>query len=223
MPEQLLAPPHPRHHPRRRPGWRRACAVPALLLGACAGSPPTPAQRTEQFADAYVQLLPVGAVMDAAQAADPRWPLGSKAVLVSAAQLGCMRGQLDSATITARQRQDARRYALAHPDTLEADLQVLQAGAARLLGQALRSGAGGGAGTGASLLQGATPAEVQALVAFTTEARYAPLRHATGVDQLLGGGPGGAGERGRAMGQALLSQAMTDAFLNCHIPVSLLY
>ena len=219
MPE-LLAPPHARKHPRRRPGWLQACAVPALLLTACAGSPPTPAQRTEQFADAYVQLLPVGAVMDAAQAADPRWPLGDKAALVSARQLGCMRGRLDSATVTARQREAARQYAEAHPDTLAADLQVLQAGAARLLGQAMRGGRGASAD---ALLQGATPAEVQALVAFTTEARYAPLRHATGVDQLLGGGPGGAGERGRAMGQALLSQAMTDAFLNCHIPVSLLY
>lgn len=219
MPEQLLAPP-PRHHPRRRPGWRRACAVPALLLAACAGGPPTPAQRVEAFADAYVQLLPVGAVMDAAQAADPRWPLGDKAALVSARQLDCMRGRLDSATVTARQREVARQYAAAHPDTLADDLQVLQAGAARLLGQAMRGGRGSAAD---AVLQGATPAEVQALVAFTTEARYAPLRRATGVDQLLAGGPGGARERGRAMGQALLSQAMTDAFLNCHIPVSLLY
>ena len=158
--------------------------------------------------------------MQAAAAQDPRWPLGDKAALVSDAQLGCMRATLSTPAVTQRQRQAAHDYAQAHPDTLADDLAVLEDGAARLIGQAMLAGA---EGTPANPLAGATREETRALAAFVTEPRYADLRRATGLEQLIGGGTERASQRGRDLGRALLVKAMTDAFLHCHIPVELLY
>ena len=196
-----------------------ALGLAALLVG-CAQPPVAPADRVERFADAFVQLLPVGRVMDAAAARDARWPLGAKAALVSDRQLGCMRAALSSAAVTPRQRQAARDYARSHADTLDDELQILEAGAAALFGDAMLAAAERRPG---GSLAGASPVQAQALVALMTEPRYAALRHASGLDGLLDGGAERARQRGRELGQTLLVRHMTDAFLTCHIPVKLLY
>ncbi|MDO5691611.1 MAG: hypothetical protein Q4G70_03895 [Pseudomonadota bacterium] len=205
---------------RRR--LRRCCGPAlALLAAGCAQPPQAPVDRAERFADAYVQLLPLGRLMDHAAAQDPRWPLAEKAALVSDAQMGCMREALSSRSVTPRQRQTAREYAQTHTATLEADLQVLESGAARLIGNAMLAGAQGHA-----TMADATPAEVDALAAFATEPRFSTLRQATGLDRMLGAhtrNATDARQRGRDAGHALLVKAMTDAFLRCHIPVKLLY
>ncbi len=230
MPESAARPsrqPTTRHARR----WRLGAAVvwgAAWLVAGCAQAPvaqvapAAPANRIERFANAYMQLLPVGQVMAAAAAQDARWPLADKADLVSDAQLGCMRQALSPQSVALRQRESARDYARAHPDTLDDDLRVLEAGAARLIGHAMLSGA---ERTPAAVLAGATatPEQTQALAAFATEPRYANLRRATGLDALIGGGTQRAQRSGRQLGQALLVKHMTDAFLTCHIPVKLLY
>ncbi|HOP90054.1 MAG: hypothetical protein KBE90_09975 [Ottowia sp.] len=206
---------------QRCPRWsRRGVTALALLAAGCAQPPQTPFDRVQRFADAYVRLLPVGRVMEVAAAQDARWPLGAKADLVSDTQLACMRAGLSSSVVSGRQRQAARDYAQAHADTLDGDLRVLEAGAARLIGDAMLAGAGDPA---PRLPTSATPEETQALAAFATEPRYAALRRATGLDALLGGGTERAAQRGRDLGHALVVKAMTDAFLSCHIPVKLLY
>ncbi len=220
----LPAQPPRRHTHRTRVGAAAAWAAACLLAG-CAQPPAAPtvsAERLERFATAYMQMLPVGPVMASAAAQDARWPLGDKADLVSDAQLACMRQALSPQAVAARQRQSARDYALAHPDTLDADLRVLEDGAARLIGQAMLAGA---ERSPAAALAGAsaTPQQTQALAAFATEPRYADLRRATGLDALIGGGQQRAESGGRALGQALLVRHMTEAFLTCHIPVKLLY
>lgn len=197
------------------------CVISAAmaLLMACAPLPT--ASEVDRFADAYIELLPVGALMAAAAARDAKWPLGEKASLVSAAQLGCMRQALSPAEINTAQRQLARDYAGAHPGTLVSDLSVLERGAARLIGQAMRQGAGV---RDAAPIPPATIEETQALAAFATEPRYATLREATGLKRLAGGGaPGNSTQRGQDIARVLTVKFMTDAFLRCHIPVKLLY
>ena len=191
----------------------------AALLAGCARLPLAErASPQDRFADAYVELLPVAAMMGQTAERDPRWPLGDKAALVSEAQLGCMRRALSPAEVDAAQRQVAREYAEAHPGTLAADLDVLEAGAARLIGQAMRQGAGLPL---ADPGRATTPEETRALAAFATDARYAPLRQATGLERLAGGAP--AAERGKDISSALTVNFLTNAFLRCHIPVKLLY
>ena len=215
-------------YPRRARFGAAAAWGAACLVAGCAQAPVAPAarvapaDRVERFADAYMQLLPVGQVMASAAAQDARWPLGDKADLVSDAQLACMRQALSPQTVASRQRQSARDYARAHPDSLDDDLRVLEGGAARLIGQAMMAGA---ERTPAAALAGATatPEQTQALAAFATEPRYADLRRATGRDALIGGGTQRAQRGGRELGQALLVRHMTEAFLTCHIPVKLLY
>lgn len=203
---------------------RRGATALAVLAGGCAqlgpGVAPAPdADPVQRFSHAYAQLLPIGRLLDAAAAQDARWPLAEKATLVSAAQLGCMRSALSSAELAPRQRQAARAYAEAHPDTLAADLQVLEAGAARLVGEAMLAGAGAIAAPAP-----ASARETEALAAFAAEPRFAALRHATGLEALVGAGPtADSAQRGRALGQRLLTRFMTEAFLHCHIPVQLLY
>ena len=199
-----------------------AVAAPAVvaLASGCA-SPPTPTPGVspeERFAAAYVQLLPVGGVMDAVAQQDAQWPLGDKAGMVSPTQLACMRSHLKSAEVTPRQRQTARDYARTHPDTLAEDLRVLEGGTARLFGQSVLQGAGAG-----PVPTAATPQESEAVTAFSTEPRFAPLRRFTGLDQVIGGAPIDARQRGREFGQRLLVPYLTDAFQRCHIPVKLLF
>ena len=203
--------------------WRRGGAALALLAGGCAQlgpQAPAPADPVQRFADAYVELLPIGPLLDATAAQDARWPLAEKADMVSAAQLGCMRGALSSTELLPRQRRMAREYALAHPDALAGELQVLEAGAARLIGESMLAGAGV-----LPAARPATAAETEALAAFATQPRFARLRRATGREHLVGAAsvPTDPAQRGRALGQQLLVRFMTDAFVQCHIPVKLLY
>lgn len=220
MPERraLRSPRHARRAGRSRLG----ATASALLAAGCAQPPQAPADLVERFADAYVQLLPLGRVMDLAAAKDAHWPLGEKAGMVSGAQLGCVRRAMSSPVVTPRQRQAARDYAHAHPATLQADLQILEAGAARVLGQAMVWGA---EGKTTQPLAGATAAEARAVAAFVLEPRYADLRRATGVAQMLGASTQSsqAIQGGRGVAQGLLVHHLTDAFLSCHIPVKLLY
>ncbi len=199
--------------------WLAVAAAGAVTaLAGCASLSPDKRSTTDRFADAYIELLPVAALMGHAAAKDPRWPLGEKAALVSAAQLGCMRQSLTPAEVEAVQRQTAKDYASAHADTLAADLAVLEGGAARLIGHAMRAG-GGMAETAAK----PTTEQARALVAFANEARYADLRQATGLTRLAGGPQSDATERGQDISRALTVKFLTDAFLRCHIPVKLLY
>ena len=211
-----------RRLPCTRWRWARpgAAALAVLAVAGCARVP-RGGDTPDQLADALVRTLPIGAVLDAAAARDPRWPLEDKARLVSAAQLACMRRALSSAEVTPRQRQAAREHARQHPELLADGLQVLEGGAARLIGEGMLAGAG--------LAPPPAPAsarESAALTALATEPRLEPLRRATGLDQLLGARtapPAERASRGRAFGQRALENLMTDAFLRCHIPVKLLY
>ena len=198
-----------------------AAAAVVVLLAGCVrlplGEPATPSER---FANAYVELLPVGALMQHAATQDPRWPLGDKAALVSQAQLGCMRQAMSPGDIEAAQRELAHDYAKAHPDALADELAVLERGAARLIGQAMREG---GQLPAPQPARAATTEESRALIAFATEARYAGLRQATGLERLAGGEPAPTTQRGQDIGRAITVKFLTDAFLRCHIPVKLLY
>ena len=107
--------------------WRMAVAAGAVVvMTACTALPPAERSVPDRFADAYIELLPVAALMDHAAKQDPSWPLGAKAALVSEAQLGCMRRALLPTEVEAAQRKTARDYAQAHPDTLATDLAVLK-------------------------------------------------------------------------------------------------
>ena len=197
-----------------------AAALGAALAG-CARTPLTESRALEErFADAFVELLPVAALMGQSAERDPHWPLGDKARLVSDAQLACMRQALAPAEVRAAQRDVARAYAQTHADTLAADLAVLEDGAARLIGQAMREGAGLPVEGGRAP---ATAEQTRALAAFARDTRYARLREATGLTRLAGGPSAPAGQRGKEIASTLTVKFLTDAFLRCHIPVKLLY
>lgn len=193
-----------------------ACA--AALLAGCAHRPA--ANEAERLAAAFGQLLPLSALMDHAAAQDARWPLGKKADLVSARQLACVREALAPEQVSAIQRQKAQDYAQTNPHALADELQVLEGGAAQLVGQAMRAGAGLKVDA-----QPPTPAQARALASFATEARFARLRRATGLSRLAGGTHDAATprQRGQDMARALTVPFLTDAFVRCHIPVKLLY
>ncbi|MDO5290031.1 MAG: hypothetical protein Q4F13_10425 [Pseudomonadota bacterium] len=178
------------------------------------------ASEAERFVVAFQQLLPLPALMAHSATQDPRWPLGEKAELLSARQLGCVRQALSPEQISAVQRQLALDYVQAHPHTLADDLQVLEGGAAHLVGQAMRAGAG--------LAVDASPPtseQALALAAFATAPRFAPLRQATGLSRLAGNAsdPATPRQRGQDIAHALTVHFLTDAFVRCHIPVKLLY
>ena len=97
--------------------WRMAVAAGAVVvMTACTALPPAERSVPDRFADAYIELLPVAALMDHAAKQDPSWPLGAKAALVSEAQLGCMRRALLPTEVESAQRKTARDYAQAHPE-----------------------------------------------------------------------------------------------------------
>ena len=208
----------------------------ALLAGllAATGSlalaaAPAPRSDVDRLADLMVQMLPMGPVLDEAAAANPEWPLVGKADKVTPEQLACTRRELSSEGYRRTRRQDAEKYAKAHPTRLHAGVELMANGAARVFGQLVSAGiqkARDKDDTDLDMgkaLAGVTNDEVLAFVTLTNDPAYADLREAIGIGEALsarGRSPDEAEQSGMQVGTTLTTRLMITAMGTCNVPPS---
>jgi hypothetical protein len=161
-------------------------ASPLALASAGAGRD----ARFERLLDAVVEMMPFGKVFDLLAADDPAWPLTDVADRLGEGQLACVRGELSSAGYRRYQRPLVAAYAQANAARLDADLALLEGGAAPLFGKLVFAGAQGER-TGVpvdpeTVLAGATPEQLAAFMAVFSDPANAPLRDLAGFGESLG-------------------------------------
>ncbi len=213
----------------------KIAAVRSLLLGlaCCAGAAwaaaPSEAQ-IDRLTDLAVQAMPFGRIFDQLQAGDPTWPLGDKAGNATPAQMACLRSELSAAGYRRKKRADVVEYAKAHPEGVEADIRLLESGAAELFGKFVMAGAEGEAAgkpvDAEAIAAAATPAQGLSLAALASDPEHADLRVLLGMgtmfDKLGTGKDDDMQAEGEKQGTEVGVQLMLGAIATCQLPMSAL-
>jgi hypothetical protein len=198
----------------------------ALALAPCSGFAQANAREDviERLTDAVVEAMPIGQIFDLAEAQSPLWPMQQKPEALTGEQLACVRGELSSAGYRRLKRAEVVAYAEANPSRTASDLQLLEAGAATLMGRLVMGGAQA-ASVGAAfderkVLVDATTAQTLSLMKFFTDPDYAALRKLSGVgDSLSVSKSKDENEAaGKQVGQSLGLQHMITAMGTCKVP-----
>lgn len=184
--------------------------------------------KIERLLDSVVEMMPFGKVFDLLAADDPSWPFTGVADKVEAGKLACVRGELSSAGYRRYQLPLVTAYAVNHPDRLDKDLALLEAGAAPLFGKLVIAGAEGER-TGVEVnpevvLADATPAQIESFMAVFSDPANAPLRELAGFGNALGLEKSEAENEaaGEKIGGDLAGQLLRRAFTHCGVDPSTL-
>ena len=206
---------------------KRMIVVGALLAlaGALQAGTPDNAQ-VERMTDALVKMLPMGEIFEGAAAKDPKWPLQAKPEAVTAEQLACVRGELSVDGFRRSRLAEVRAYAAANPSRLDAELKLLESGAAELFGKMINAGAaqaaGGPQATAEAILADATSDQVLSFVTFVSDPSYADLRKLSGFGDALNitKSESENEKAGHQLGASLAAQQMIKAMGTCKVPPS---
>lgn len=140
----------------------------------------------QQLAALLAQMLPLGKMMDAQAARDPKWPLEGKVDLVTPEQLACMRHEMSSDGWRQSKLAEAREYAMAHPERVAADLRILQAGAAKVTSRMVHAGLLAKEGEAPvdtkAALASVSAKQMHAFVLFAKDPGFAQLRELVGIE-----------------------------------------
>lgn len=197
-----------------------------LVLAPVASADPA---RLDRLADLLVQAIPMGVLFDGMADEDPNWPMQENPRAISKAQLGCLRGELSSSGYRRAKRAEVVEYAAKHADKIDADIELLEEGAAVLMGKLMLAGAEqertGVPVSEAELLGQATPEQLAAFMSFMTAPDNAPLRRLAGIGNAFDASA--TDEENEASGEAAGSDMVTRVILGamsaCEVPTSVLF
>lgn len=169
------------------------------LVGACAaalagcanvGQQPSAANeaQVQRLGQLFEQTLPVRGMVSQLLQTEPRWPF-QHSDKIQPAELACVRAELAPEKVTVQQREDARRYAKAHPERLAQDIELLESGAASAMHALMMSGAKAGGSQSAAgrskaskVMKSLSAQQKQALLQLLFNPDYADLRKAMRID-----------------------------------------
>lgn len=170
------------------------------LVGACAAAlagcastrqqPQVSEEQVQRLSALFTQTLPVSDAVKQLLQTEPKWPFQHSSKITSA-DLACVRAELTPEKVTVQQREDARRYAKAHPERLAQDIELLESGAAETLNALIMAGAKKGGQPSAPAAQRSKISEVvknlsaqqkQAMLQLLFNPDYADLRKAIRID-----------------------------------------
>lgn len=181
-------------------------------------------ESVERLTDAVIEAMPIGRIFDMAAAENPRWPVQERPGVLTEEQLACVRGELSSAGYRRVKLAEVAAYAAANPSRTADDLQLLEGGAATLMGRLVMGGAQA-ASTGTAfdenkVLADATTAQTLSLMKFFTDPDYAALRKLSGVGNSLSVSKSKDENEaaGKQVGQSLGLQHMITAMGTCKVP-----
>ena len=212
----------------------RASLIALALLGASVlGMPSAWAQanavKVERLTDLVVELMPLGAIFEDLAKTDPQWPLSDNQKAISASQRGCMRGELNQAGYRRMKRVDVAEYAVANPSRLDADIRVLEGGAARLMNRLVLAGADaertGVPADEQAILSSASIEQIGSFMSLMQSPDYAGLRRMAGLGNAFDAKKSKEENEaaGEDIGADLATQAMFKAMAICKIPASALF
>ena len=185
-----------------------------------------PDARVQRMTDAVVKMLPMGAIFEDAAAKNPKWPMQEKPDGVTPEQLACIRGELSVAGFRRSRMAEVENYAKANPSRLDAEIKLLESGAADLFGKIIAAGAakaGGGPEVSPEAILGeATSEQVLSFVTFISDPNYAELHKLSGFGDALNitKSQSENEKSGSQLGASLAAQQMIKAMGTCKVPPS---
>lgn len=182
--------------------------------------------QADKLAEVMMRMLPFGKILDDAAAANPEWPLQGKADKVEPAKLSCLRGELSTDGYRRSKRAQALEYVKAHPDRVDADLALLNGGAASVFSDFINAGVNE-AQTGkkvetTEVMKQMKAEQMLSFIDFITEPKHAPLRELVGIGEAFDPTktPQQNSDAGKGVGTRLVLKLMLGAMTTCDVPPS---
>ena len=185
--------------------------------------------KTDRLTDLMVELVPMGRIFDMLAKDDPKWPMQDKPDAVTPTQLSCLRAELSTVGYRRAKRKDVVEYVSAHPSRIDADVTLLEGGAAAMMGRLMMAGAEGER-TGVKVseqevLGAATPEQLASFMAFMTAPDHEGLRKLSGIGNAFSTGKSSEEneQSGEAAGENLATQVMLRAMGTCEVSMATLF
>lgn len=212
------------------------CIVALLTLGAAPAADKTGAKSAapaasdvEHMTDLQVRMMPFGKIFDTLAAGNPDWPMQDKPGAVTPKQLGCLREELSTRGYRRYKQAQVEAYIAANPSKVEAEIALLDRGAADLFGRLVAAGAesehSGVAADPSVVLKDASPEQMMSFVTFFNDPNYAELRKLSGLGDALSMQKSAEENEaaGEQVGSTLTMQIMLTAMSTCDVPTKVLF
>ncbi|MFZ2753052.1 MAG: hypothetical protein WAZ48_06350 [Lysobacteraceae bacterium] len=211
------------------------CSFAALLAFAAFGaaqaaeSSAPAVSNTARMTDLQVRMMPFGAIFDTLASENPAWPMQEKPDAVTPKQLGCLRDQLSTPGYRRYKLAQVEAYVAANPSRVDAEIALLEEGAADLFGRLVTAGAeserSGIETDPATVLKDASPEQVLSFVTFFSDPNHAELRKLSGLGDALGIHKSAEENEsaGEKIGSTMMMQIMLTAMSTCKVPTTVLF
>lgn len=187
------------------------------------------ASDVERMTDLQVRMMPFGKLFDTLAAGNPDWPMQDKPGAVTPKQLGCLREELSTPGYRRYKQAQAEAYVAANRSKVEAEIALLDRGAADLFGRLVAAGAeseqSGVAADPSVVLNDASPEQMMSFVTFFSDPNYVELRKLSGLGDALGMHKSAEENEsaGEKLGSTLVMQIMLTAMSTCNVPTKVLF
>ncbi|HEU0152521.1 MAG TPA: hypothetical protein VFQ84_04150 [Arenimonas sp.] len=199
-----------------------------LLMALPAAAEPAGA-RVARLTDLVVETVPMGEVLGRLAATNPDWPLQENPDLVSAGQLACLRDELSEGGYRRMKRTEVVAYVAEDAARADADIALLEAGAAWMMRQLMLAGVEeertGIPFDEAQIMAQASEAQLGAFMQMMTGEEQASLRVLLGIGEAYDAGRSADENEaaGEQAGGDLATRIVLKAMANCSIPTSVLF
>lgn len=204
----------------------------ALFASAHAAGPAKKASKdaqTDRLTDLMVELVPMGRIFEMLAKNDPKWPVQDKPDAVTPTQLSCLRSELSTVGYRRTKHKDVVEYVSANPSRVDADVTLLEGGAAAIMGRLMMAGAEGER-TGVKVseqevLGAATPEQLASFMAFMAAPDHEGLRKLSGIGNAFSTAKSSEEneQSGEAAGENLATQVMLRAMGACEVSMAALF
>ena len=199
---------------------RTGLCIAALALSACTTSAVSTSSSSSAgkavnvvaLQDRFAATMPLGDMLAYIASQDPNWPLQTRMDQFNAKDVACMRREMAPENGHELMRSRAADYARKHPERVQDDIRLLDAGVVRFVGSSLRAGM-----TGSKEAPPQNPNDLKAVVEVMTEPKHADLREAMYLDALQDAmlSPTRRYEAGQRLGLRMFAPMTLDAAKKC--------
>jgi hypothetical protein len=187
------------------------------------------ASNAARMTDLQVRMMPFGMIFDSLASENKNWPMHEKPDAVTPKQLACLRDELSTPGFRRYKLAQVEAYIAANPSRADAEIALLEQGAADLFGTLVAAGAEsertGVEADPAVVLKDASPEQMLSFVTFFSDPNYAELRKLSGLGDALSIDKSAAENEsaGEKVGSTLTMQIMLTAMSTCMVPTSVLF